>query len=393
VVADLFRALVPDLVGPMTAGSVVVHVVHSLGTGGLENGVVNLVNNAKPRFRHVIVCMTTQGVMRDRLRPDVEVFALGKRPGQDLAALLRLVRLIRRLRPAIVHSRNWAAFDAVPAARLAGVRFLVHGEHGREAADPEGLNARRNRIRRLLAPLVSHFVTVSRDLRRWLVEDVRVPAHKVSTIPNGVDLTRFSPGGRREAREALGLPADGPVVGTVGRLDPVKDHAGLVRAFATLMRAYPDAVLVVAGDGPCHHELAGLVTELGAGRRVRLLGERRDVPQLLTAMDLFVLPSIAEGMSNTILEAMATGLPVVATKVGGTQELVEDGATGRLVPPKDPRALAEAIAGYLDDPHLRTIHGKASRQRVSESFGLDGMCHAYENVYGRLLAGRGPEQS
>jgi sugar transferase (PEP-CTERM/EpsH1 system associated) len=246
-------------------------------------------------------------------------------------------------------------------------------------------------VRYLLSPLVSHFVTVSRDLERWLVEDVRVPARKVSTIPNGVDLTRFGPGRQPDARRALGLPAEGIVVGTVGRLDPVKDQAGLVRAFATLMPAYPDALLVLAGDGPCRGELARLVTDLGADGRVRLLGECRDVAQALAAMDLFVLPSLAEGMSNTILEAMAVGLPVVATRVGGNRELVDEGETGRLVPPRDPRALADAVAGYLDDAHVRVLHGKASRRRASETFALERMYRAHESLYGRLLAGRNRE--
>jgi sugar transferase (PEP-CTERM/EpsH1 system associated) len=376
------------MVGSMISRPVIAHVVHSLATGGLENGVVNLANNPVSAFRHVIVCMTTAGPMRHRLQPTVEVVSIGKRPGQDPGAFIRLVKAFRRIRPAIVHSRNWAAFDAVPAARLAGVRIVVHGEHGREAADPEGRNVRRNRARYFLSPLVSHFITVSRDLERWLVEDVKVPAHKVSTIPNGVDLSRFGPGGQLEARRVLGLPAEGPVVGTVGRLDPVKDQAGLVRAFATLMGTYPETLLVMAGDGPCREDLARLVAALGAEGRVRLLGECRDVPQVLAAMDLFVLPSLAEGMSNTILEAMAVGLPVVATRVGGNRELVDDGETGRLVPPRDPRALADAMAGYLDDPHLRGLHGKASRRRATETFALERMYRTHESLYGRLLAGR-----
>jgi sugar transferase (PEP-CTERM/EpsH1 system associated) len=380
--------LVGPMTGPMTSRPVVAHVMHSLQTGGLENGVVNLVNTADESFRHVIVCMTEAGPLRARLKPAVEVFTLGKRPGHDLGAVVRLWRLLRRLRPAVVHTRNWAAFDAIPAARLAGVRVLVHGEHGREVDDPEGRDGRRNRIRRLLAPLVSHFVTVSRDLERWLVQDVGLPARKVMTIHNGVDLSRFAQGDRRDARERLELPPEAPVLGTVGRLDPVKDHAGLLRAFASLAVLHPDAMLLIAGDGPCREELAGLTRSLGLDGRVRLLGECRDVPGVLAALDCFVLPSIAEGMSNTILEAMAAGLPVVATRVGGNPELVEDQVTGRLVVSRDPGALAEAMAVYLDDSHLRGLHGKAARQRVTERFALDRMCESYTSLYRRLLGGR-----
>lgn len=366
----------------------VVHVVNSLAVGGLENGVVNLVNATSTRFRHVIVCMTADGPLHARLRPEVEVIVLGKRPGQDPWALLRLVRLLRRLRPLIVHSRNWPAIDAIPAARVARVPLVVHGEHGREIADPEGRNPRRKRIRRALAPLVHHFVTVSADLRRWLIEDVRVPAAKVSAIHNGVDLSRFGRAGRLESRLGLDLPAEAPIVGTVGRLDPVKDQAGLIRAFAKVRTAYPEALLVVVGDGPCRAELEHVAATSGQRDHVRLLGNRDDVPAVMSALDVFVLPSIAEGISNTILEAMASGLPVVATRVGGNPELVEDGIGGALVPRQDPDALAAAIAGYVGDPDLRRRHGQASRQRATGHFSLERMAEAYSNLYTGLAADR-----
>lgn len=382
----------PQLVGPVSARPLVVHVVNSLAVGGLENGVINLVNSTGGDLHHAIVCLIEEGAMRSRLRPEIPVFVLGKRPGQDPGAFVRLVALLRRLRPAIVHSRNWAAFDAVPAARLAGVRRVVHGEHGRDIHDPEGRNAKRNWIRRRCAPMVSHFVAVSRDLERWLRESVRVPADRVSTIPNGVDLSRFVQAGRLQAREGLGLVPEAPVICTVGRLDPVKDQVGLVRAFAGLLPAHPEATLVIAGEGPCRDGLARVSVDLGVANRVRLLGECRDVPGVLNAADVFALPSIAEGMSNTVLEAMASGLPVVATRVGGNPELVEDDVTGRLVPIRDPAALREALAAYLDDPHLRAMHGKASRQRVVECFSLERMCRDYTDLYRRLLPAGSPQE-
>ena len=373
---------------PTPAMPLVVHVVNSLAVGGLENGVVNLVNTTAARFRHVIVCMTTDGPLHGRLRPEVEVVVLGKRPGQDPWALLRLVRLLRHLRPLIVHSRNWPAVDAIPAARVARVPLVVHGEHGREVADPEGRDLRRNRIRRALAPLVHHFVTVSADLRRWLIEDVRVPAAKVTAIHNGVDLSRFGRAGKLEARMRLSLPADASIVGTVGRLDPVKDQAGLIRAFAQVRAQHPAALLVVAGDGPCRAELERVAAGLGQRDHVRLLGNRDDIPTVMSALDVFVLPSIAEGISNTILEAMATGLPVVATRVGGNPELVEEGMGGALVPRSDPDALAAAIAAYTGDAELRRRHGQASRQRAIGHFSLERMAQAYANLYTALAATR-----
>lgn len=370
----------------MSEQPLVVHVVHSLAAGGLENGVVNVVAGTGAHVRHAIICLSTAGPFARRLPPGTPVASLDKRPGNDPRLWVRLVRELRRLRPAVVHTRNWATWDAVPAARLAAVPAVIHGEHGRDVGDPEGRHRRRNLLRRILAPLVTQFVAVSEDLGRWLVSVVGIPAAKVCVIRNGVDLTRFVPGPRDAARRTLGLPRGARVVGTVGRLDPVKDHASLVDAFAELASAFPDAVLAIAGDGPAGPELAARVARLGLGERVRLLGERDDVPRVLRALDVFVLPSVAEGMSNTLLEAMATGLPVVATRVGGNPELVDDGVTGLLVPRRAPRALAAAIARYLDDPHLAALHGKAGRQRAEERFALPVMCEAYARLYRDLAA-------
>jgi sugar transferase (PEP-CTERM/EpsH1 system associated) len=347
----------------------------------LENGVVNVVNGVSG-LQHTVICMTTGGALAERLDPGVGVLALGKRPGHDPRTFLRLARLLRRLRPDVVHSRNWSTFDAVVAARLAGIRTVIHGEHGRDIADPEGRNRRRNRLRRACASLVDRFVTVSDDLRRWLVEEVGIPARKVTTIANGVDTVRFAPGEGTGVRARLGLPPAGPIVGTVGRLDPVKDQATLLRAFARVRIDHPDAALVIVGDGPCRQALTTLVSELELTTSAHLVGERHDIAALLRALDVFVLPSIAEGMSNTLLEAMATGLPVIATRVGGNGQLVEHGVNGTLVPVQDASALAAAIGGYLGDRRRRACHGEASRRRAVERFGLDHMRAAYEELYG-----------
>jgi sugar transferase (PEP-CTERM/EpsH1 system associated) len=302
---------------------------------------------------------------------------------------LRMARLFRAFRPDIVHTRNWTCIDAVIGARLAGVPVVIHGEHGRDASDPHGRNPFRRRVRRLLAPLVTEFVTVSRDLARWLTEDVGIPARKVTQICNGVDTDRFLPGDRDAARRAIGVPDGLAVVGTVGRLDPVKDHTGLIRAFVEGL-AHRAAVLVIAGDGPTRPELAALVRTLGVDDRVRLLGERDDIPLVLRALDLFVLPSVGEGISNAILEAMATGLPVVATRVGGNGELVSDGLTGRLIEPRSTAALAQAIRQYLDAPLLAKMHGRAARGRAERDFSLERMLAGYSDLYRRCLERVGP---
>lgn len=380
----------PRMVGPtvMSAAPHVVHVIDSLGVGGTENGLVNLVGALAGDFRHTIVCMTQSGPLADRLLPDVPVHVIGKRPGVDRRALFRLTVLLRRLRPDIVHSRNWGAFDAVLAGWLARVPVAIHGEHGREISDPHGLRRRRNALRRLCAPMVDRFVAVSDDLTRWLISTVGVPRRKVVTIHNGVDVERFAAAAREDGRRTLGVAPESVAVGTVGRLDPVKDQATLLEAFAVVASEHRHATLHIIGDGPCRDALHEQAHRLGLNARVAFLGERRDVATLLSGFDVFVLPSIAEGISNTILEAMAAGLPIVATRTGGNPELVEDRVSGTLVPVGDHRRLAAALSAYTADPHLRALHGKAARQRAMEEFALDRMAVRYRNLYRTLVTGR-----
>ncbi|OLB98577.1 MAG: hypothetical protein AUH30_07440 [Candidatus Rokubacteria bacterium 13_1_40CM_68_15] len=365
----------------------IVHVVPTLDVGGLENGLVNVVS-ALPEFAHAVVSMAPLGAFAQRLPRDVPVMTLGKPAAEPMRlAMFRLFSVLRRLEPDLVHSRNWGAIEAVPAARLAGVRAVVHSEHGREVADPEGLNTRRNRFRRLLAPWMDHVVTVSSDLRQWLRETVKLPEDKLLVIPNGVDTQRFSPAGRPEGRQALDASDDTIVIGTVGRLNGIKDYPTLLTAFAEVARRADHVTLVFIGDGPQRAALEAMATALGIHARVRFLGERTDVPRLCAGLDVFVLPSIAEGMSNTLLEAMAAGRPVVATGVGGNPELVEDGVTGTIIPAGDPAALTKAIDGYLWDSGLRTAHGEAARRRAVTEFGLVSMASRYRDLY-RWLAER-----
>ena len=363
----------------------IVQVIPSLRVGGLENVVVRLVEHFVPLAEQAVVTPAGAGPLAGRFPDSVPVFPLGETHRPSRWNAIRMARLFRTLRPDIVHTRNWTCIDAIIGARLAGVPVVIHGEHGREAADPEGRNRRRQQVRRLLSPFITEFVTVSRDLARWLVEEVRVPARKVRTIYNGVDTERYALGDRAAARRALRIPPDCTVAGTVGRLDPVKDQVGLIRAFAQVANKGP-SVLVIAGDGPSRRQLEALVGELALGDRVRLLGERDDVPLILRALDIFVLSSIGEGISNAILEAMATGLPVIATRVGGNSELVRDGLTGRLIEPRSPEALAEALAAYGDDPGLARAHGAAGRERVAREFGLDRMRAAYTALYRQYAA-------
>ena len=353
-------------------------------TGGTENIVVRLVEHFQDRVDHLVLTPGCDGPLRGRFSKEIPVIALAEPGKSGRWNAVRMAKVFGEFRPDIVHGRNWSCIDAIIGARLAGVPVVIQGEHGRIAGDPTGQNAFRRRVRRLLSPLVDQFVAVSSDLARWLVEEVRLPRRKVLHIPNGVDTTRFSADDHHAGRKAIGVPDGWTALGSVGRLDPVKDHASLLRAFAAVKNDYK-ALLYLVGDGPSRSAIEQQVRALGLETQVRLLGERKDIPLVFKGLDLFFLPSVGEGMSNSILEAMATGLAVVATRVGGNPELVQDDVTGTLVEPGAPSALAAAMRRYLDDPELIARHGGAGRARVEAEFSLARMLSAYEGLYARLL--------
>ena len=373
------------------ATPLVVHVIYALGTGGLENGLVNLINRTPPnRYRHAIICLTESGSFAGRITvPGVPIIALHKRPGHDPAMYWRLWRALRRLRPAIVHTRNMAALDTQLLGLLMPRTRRVHGEHGRDVHDLDGSNRRYRWLRRALAPLIQRFICVSQDLAQWLVEDVGIPGRKVVQLYNGVDHERFASPGPKPADWPAHWPADALVVGTVGRLAAVKDQQTLIRALAHSFQMRPDlrkrVRCIVVGDGPERPALEVAIAAAGLGEAVWLAGDRVDVPALLGAMDLFLLPSLGEGISNTVLEAMAAGLPVIATHVGGNPELVIEGETGHLVPVGDPAALAAAVLPLLDDPARRRAFGEAARQSVRERFDWPRTVAGYLAVYDEVL--------
>lgn len=359
----------------------VVHVLYSLDTGGMEKGITTVIRHASPRFEHALCCLTRSGAMAKRLPEGTQVVEMRKAPGHSFRFLWTLSRALKRLRPDVVHTRNWPGMDGIVAGRLAGLR-IVHGEHGWDPADATGRDPKRRRFRRLFSRWVREYTCVSRDIARWLADDLEI-RRPITQIYNGVDTERFRPGdGGAALRAELGLHADAPLVGHVGRLDPIKDHPTLFRAIETLRASGAGAHLLVVGDGPEEARLRAL-----AGDGIHLLGRREDVPRILGALDVFVLNSLNEGISNTILEAMASGRAVVATRVGGNPELVDDGETGRLVPAADADALARAIGDYLDDPDLRRRHGAAARAAATERFGIERMVREYEAVWARVAGG------
>ena len=372
----------------------VMHIVYRFDTGGLENGIVNLLNHMPAHaYRHVIVALTDVTDFRHRIvRNDVEFIALQKKPGHGVWLYPRLYSLMRERRPAIVHTRNLAALEAVVPAWLARVPVRLHGEHGRDVSDLDGSKRRYQWMRRIYRPFVSHYFALSRDLADYLTGKVDVSTARVTQVYNGVDVDTFKPAGTVPLGMA-GCPFDPArhwIVGTVGRMQTVKDQPTLVDAFLLVLRQRPELRerlrLVLIGDGPLREVCRQRLDAAGASNLAWLPGERGDVADLMRGLHCFVLPSLAEGISNTILEAMSSGLPVVATAVGGNADLVTHGETGEIVPSGDAELMADSLSRLASEPSRAAEMGRAGRSKVESRFSMPAMVNAYSIVYDRQLA-------
>jgi sugar transferase (PEP-CTERM/EpsH1 system associated) len=367
----------------------ILHVIHHLVMGGMENGLVNLINNMpQSKYRHAIICIEDYSDFRHRIsRADVEVVALHRSRIGTWKLRQRIYQLCRAMKPVLLHSRNQSGLDALLPARLAGVKHCIHGEHGWDVDNIDGRNWKPNLLRRLHSPLVDRYVTVSENLANFLEIRAGIRPSRISQIYNGVDTNRFSPTADQRIQW---LPteffADGIVViGTVGRIQEVKDQATLLRAFSSLVKSRPDLEdrlrLVIVGDGPLLPYLRALADSLQIGDSAFFPGALDNIPDVLRSFDVFVLPSLNEGISNTILEAMAVGIPVVATAVGGNTELIVENVCGRLFPPADTAMLSRLLAEYVSDLPRRRAHGIAARKIALERFSLSAMVSQYEAVY------------
>lgn len=370
----------------------VAHVMYRFDVGGLENGIVNLINHMpREAYRHAVISLTDITDFRQRIvRDDVEFFALEKSAGHALWIYPQLFRLFRTLRPAIVHSRNLAALEVVIPAWVAGVPVRLHGEHGRDVDDMDGSSRKYQWIRRIYRPFVSGYIALSRDLEHYLTARVGMPQANVVQIYNGVDAQRFASSGVR--LPIAGCPFTDPscwLVGTVGRMQQIKDQTTLARAFVRALELMPELKaslrLVMIGEGPLRAQSQALLEQAGCADLAWLPGERNDIPEILRGLNCFVLPSLSEGVSNTILEAMASGLPVIATDVGGNGELIDAGRTGELVPAGGVQTLAQRLVDYAGDRARARRAGLAGRAAVERRFSLAAMVRQYQGLYDRLL--------
>ncbi len=370
----------------------IAHVIYRLGVGGLENGLINLINRMPAeKYRHMIICLKGSTQFRERLqRKDVQVIDLKKKDGQDWRSFVSLYQILKQNKVDIIHTRNLATIEYQVSALFARIIHRVHSEHGWDTFDPEGNNKKYQILRRLMSPLIQVFIPLSLHLQSYLIEKVGISEQKITRICNGVDIEKFYPAKVKHYVSDCPLSYSTGIItiGTVGRMHGVKDQLTLVHAFRLLLTEHPELTgqvnLMVVGDGPLKKIAIELLEEWQLQNYAWLPGERSDIDEIMRSLDIFVLPSQAEGISNTILEAMASGLPVVATAVGGNPELVEDGKTGLLVPHSDPAAMARALLDLIEDKQKRQQMSENSHQSILDNFSIQAMVNQYTEVYDSL---------
>jgi sugar transferase (PEP-CTERM/EpsH1 system associated) len=364
----------------------ILQVVHSLVIGGTERVVCDLVrafNNDE--FCTSICCLDELGEFGEELRSKgYDVKVLGRRPGIDLNLVRRLRKVYRQQNVDLIHAHQYTPyFYAASASLFNGGTQVIFTEHGRHY--PDRIRPKRAFFNQVLRFCTVSYTGVSEFTRQSLIRYEKMPASRIRVIYNGIQLDGNYNGCANPAivRTSLGLKKTDLLILSVGRMDPVKDFETLIKAFSFIAQGLPHASLWIVGGGDSNYseQLVRLIEELGMESKITLLGSRRDVSQLLFACDLFVLPSITEATSMTILEAMASGRAVVATQTGGNPEIVIHGQTGLLVPVGDVAALSQAMDQLLRGTSLREVMGKAGRSRIEKNFTMEHILLEYEELY------------
>jgi glycosyltransferase involved in cell wall biosynthesis len=358
---------------------------------GAEMLVSEIVRRAGDLLEPTIFCLDGVGPLGEQLLEDgYEVIDLGRRPGRDYRVSWRMKKLIQERRIEIVHAHQYTPFFYAALAKMAlgGSFRLILTEHGRHF--PDLVSSRRRLVNRWLLGAQADAITgVCQFSLDGLIRNDGFPRNKARVIENGIVLERYTTARDREAvLRRLGLDPSRRYIGSIARFHPVKDHAMLLNAFARVAAAQDDADLMLVGDGALRGTLMELARSLKVESRVHFLGIRSDVPEVLQTLDAFALTSLSEAASLTLLEAMASRVPVVVTQVGGNPELVRDGIDGLHVPRGDAEATARALLRILRDPVSAASMGNSARRRVSDRYQLKNSISQYVELYGRLLGSR-----
>lgn len=358
----------------------VVHLVYSFGIGGLERVIVNLVNcSAKRDVEHHIVTLVDDHEFASQLNGNCHLHCLHKREGKDLHCHYRLLKLLKSIKPDVMHTYNFGTIEYHPIAFIEGVPIRVHADHGRESSYKKIDNpAKYEMFRKLMIPFITYYVVVSNDLQTWGKEKLGLDK-KLRLVFNGIDLKQFE-----QTEQAPSQEKRPYTIVSVGRLVDVKNHQLLINAFSTALLQEPklkQAQLLIVGDGPNRQMLEAQIKDLNLTDTVKLLGNRNDIPDILNTANVFVLSSKYEAMPMTALEAMACKLPVIAPDVGGVSFILENQDNGLLIKPESEEAMAEALVLAVNKTQKFEEMGMNGLQRVQKNFSVEAMTEAYFALY------------
>jgi len=366
----------------------VMYIAHSLGIGGTEKLIYDMAEGMAERgIEPMVCCLDRLGVWGEELKKKgLKAFDLQRKAGIDTALIKKMRRIIKDERPDILNPHQYTPYFYTICSSF-GLRDcprIVFTEHGRFY--PDKVRWKRVIFNQFANMLTDEIIGVSKFSKKALVDFEWFPAKRIKVIYNGIKAENYS----RDIdvalkRRSIGLNPEDQVIGTVGRLCAEKNYKMLIRAFAEVAKEIKNAKLVIVGGGELEGELKNLTAQLRLSQSVLFLGFRQDVPELLRIFDIFALSSDSEGASLVLLEAMASGLSIVATKVGGNPELVVEGETGILVPRGDSYKFSEAIIDILRDPERKQKLGGLGRQRVFEEFNFRKMVDEYIGLYEKLL--------
>jgi len=363
-------------------------VLHVMNVAGAEVLVAETIRRLGARIDPVIFCIDEVGALGHRMREEgVDVVAFHRRPGLDVGIAWRMATEIRARALDVVHAHQYTPFfyGSIAASLSRAQPRVIFTEHGRHF--PDVVSPKRWIVNRLLFDRLADDVNaVCEFSARALRDKDGFVRRTIEVIPNGVDLRRYAAVDRTTSRVALGLDAERRYIATIARFHPVKDHRTLLNGFAQVSRAQPDVDLLLVGDGPLRSDLERLCGELGIAERVHFMGIRDDVARILRASDVFALTSVSEAASITLLEAMASELPVVVTAVGGNPEIVRDGTDGLLVPRRSSAGVTRALLRILGDAAMAAAMGRAGAERVRAKFTLDSTIGSYYTLYAGAVA-------
>lgn len=358
-------------------------ITHDLAIGGLQQVVVNICKNIdREKFDISVLCLRRGGeLVQEVEKLGIKMFILPQPQKTDYFAFLKVAKILRQERIKVIHTHNTQPFiDGVIGAILAGVKRRIHTDHGRIFPDKR----RYMFAERIMAHFVDKVVAVSEDTARKLRQYERIPLKKITIIPNGIDLNLYRRAiNKEEKRRSLGINSTGPVIGTIARLSEEKGITYLLQAMKSIISIYPKATLLIVGDGPLMDDLVRQSLSLAIRKNVLFLGTRRDIPEILRALDIFVLPSLSEGLPMVILEAMAADCPIVASNTGGIPNALRSYKKSLLSIPGNPQNLAEAVNATLQN--LKAAEGEGDTfYKVMDEFSVSRMIAQYESLYLRV---------